>query len=97
MAVPDFQSFFRPLLDVAGDGEEHSLKEAREKIAADFHLSEEDLNELLPSGTQRKFHAYPDTAHNSFLILCAKVQNRMYLIERRGTEKQGAQWLLYSL
>jgi restriction system protein len=34
---------------------EHTLKEAREKIGAIFHLSEEDLNELLPSGTQRKF------------------------------------------
>ena len=55
MAVPDFQSFFRPLLEIAGDGEEHSLKEARERIAVDFDLSEEDLNELLPSGTQRKF------------------------------------------
>jgi len=55
MALPDFQSFFRPLLEVAGDDEEHSLKEARERIAADFDLSQEDLNELLPSGTQRKF------------------------------------------
>ena len=55
MAVPDFQSFFRPLLEVAADGEEHSLKEAREKISADFNLSEEDLSQLLPSGTQTKF------------------------------------------
>ncbi len=55
MAVPDFQSFFRPLLEVAADEEEHSLKEAREKISADFNLSEEDLSELLPSGTQTKF------------------------------------------
>jgi len=55
MDVPDIQSFFRPLLEVAGDDEEHSLKEARERIAADFDLSQEDLNELLPSGTQRKF------------------------------------------
>jgi len=55
VAVPDFQSFFKPLLEVAADGEAHSLKEAREKIAADFKLSEEDLAELLPSGTQTKF------------------------------------------
>jgi len=55
MAVPDFQSFFRPLLEVAADGEEHSLKEAREKIAVDFNLTEEELSELLPSGTQTKF------------------------------------------
>lgn len=55
MAVPDFQSFFRPLLEVAADGEEHTLKEAREKIATQFKLSDEDLSELLPSGTQTKF------------------------------------------
>jgi len=29
MAVPDFQSFFKPLLDIAVDGKEHSMKEAR--------------------------------------------------------------------
>jgi restriction system protein len=55
MAVPDFQSFFRPLLELAADGREHTLKEARERIAAHFNLKEEDLSELLPSGTQRKF------------------------------------------
>jgi restriction endonuclease Mrr len=31
MAVPDFQSFFKPLLEIAADGKEHSLKEAREE------------------------------------------------------------------
>lgn len=55
MAVPDFQAFFKPLLDIASDGNEHSIKEARERIAKDFNLSEEDLNEKLPSGTQTKF------------------------------------------
>ncbi len=33
MAVPDFQSFFKPLLDIAADGKEHSMKEARENIS----------------------------------------------------------------
>jgi restriction system protein len=55
MAVPDFQSFFKPLLDIAADGKEHSMREARERIAAKFNLSPEDLSELLPSGTQTKF------------------------------------------
>ena len=55
MAVPDFQSFFKPLLEIAADGKEHSIKEAREKIAIAFRLSREDLQELLPSGTQTKF------------------------------------------
>ncbi len=55
MAVPDFQSFFKPLLDLASDGQEHSIKEAREWIANDMQLSEEDIQEKLPSGTQRTF------------------------------------------
>ena len=55
MAVPDFQSFFKPLLDIAADGKEHSIKEAREKIAVAFGMTKEDLGELLPSGTQTKF------------------------------------------
>jgi restriction system protein len=55
MAVPDFQSLMLPLLRVAADGKEHSLAEAREKLADDFKLSHEDREELLPSGRQSKF------------------------------------------
>lgn len=55
MSVPDFQSFFRPLLEIAADGKEHSIREAREVITAIFNLSTEDLSELLSSGTQTKF------------------------------------------
>ncbi len=52
MAVPDFQSFFKPLLDVAADGKEHPMKEAREIIAKRMNIAEADLRELLPSGTR---------------------------------------------
>lgn len=55
MAVPDFQSFFKPLLELAADGKEHSVKEARETIAKKMAISESDLSERLPSGTQTKF------------------------------------------
>jgi restriction system protein len=55
MSVPGFQSFFRPLLDLASDGKEHSMKEAREWLTATMGLSKEDLSERLPSGTQGKF------------------------------------------
>lgn len=55
MAIPDFQSFFKPLLEIAADGKEHSMKEARELIAQKMTLSPEDLKELLPSGTQTKY------------------------------------------
>lgn len=55
MPAPDFQSFFKPLLQLASDGQEHSVREAREKIAQTMGLSVQDLSELLPSGTQTKF------------------------------------------
>ena len=55
MPVPDFQSFFKPLLDIATDGKEHSLKEAREKIAEYFTLTDAHTAELLQSGNQNKF------------------------------------------
>jgi restriction system protein len=55
MAVPDFQSFFRPLLDFAADGKEHSMQEARDAIAKTMALPETDMKELLPSGIQTKF------------------------------------------
>lgn len=54
MAVPDYQKFMLPILQVASDGVEHSTAEAHDAIAEQFGLSEEDKNELLPSGTQTK-------------------------------------------
>ncbi len=55
MAVPDFQSFFKPLLEMANDGKEHAIKDARKVIASRMKLTQEDLKDLLPSGTQPKF------------------------------------------
>jgi len=78
MAVPDFQSFFRPLLDIAADRQEHSMKEAREVIAHNMNLSEEDLREMLPSGTQTKFDNRVAWAKSYF------VQARVLESPRRG-------------
>jgi restriction system protein len=55
MAVPDFQSLMLPLLRVSADGQEHSLAEARDRLAYEFRLAPDDLEELLPSGRQSKF------------------------------------------
>jgi restriction system protein len=55
VAIPDFQSCMLPVLDLASDGKEHTLAEARETLATQFHLSTEDRAELLPSGRQRRF------------------------------------------
>jgi restriction system protein len=56
MPIPDFQSFMLPMLRLASDGREHSLEEARTALAAHFNLTAEERNELLPSGTQRRFN-----------------------------------------
>jgi restriction system protein len=44
-----------PLLRLAGDGQEHSIHEAFEKLAAEFHLTEDERRQLLPSGRQAVF------------------------------------------
>ena len=44
-----------PLLNFASDGQEHSLREAIEKMADHFALTETERTELLPSGQQATF------------------------------------------
>ena len=55
MAIPDYQSIMLPLLELAGDGEEHSLRETIEALADKFDLSDKERRELLPSGRQPTF------------------------------------------
>lgn len=55
MAVPDFQSLMLPMLKLSSDGEEHSMQETREALASQLGLSQEDLEEKLPSGRQKTF------------------------------------------
>lgn len=45
-----------PILEIAGDGQEHKLRDAVEALAEKFSLSEEERNELLPSGSQAVFN-----------------------------------------
>lgn len=55
MAIPDFQKIMLPLLEFAGDGKEHTLREAIEGLSHRFKLSPEEQKELLPSGSQARF------------------------------------------
>src|SRR5437773_9759530 len=55
VAIPDFQSFMLPVLELAADGKEHTLAEAREGLAQRFGLTDAERAELLPSGRQRRF------------------------------------------
>ncbi len=55
MPIPDYQSIMLPLLKFADDRKEHSTGQAIEGLAREFHLSNEELQELLPSGQQPMF------------------------------------------
>src|SRR5205823_5540206 len=47
--------FMLPLLELASDGQEHSLEEARTGMAGRFNLTEKEQNELLPTAKQTRF------------------------------------------
>lgn len=55
MAIPKFQEITLPMLKLASDGQVWSLSDAREKLAKHFRLTEEELEDLLPSGRQACF------------------------------------------
>ena len=55
MTIPDYQSIMLPLLELAADGREHSLRETIETLSSQLGLSEEERRELLPSGRQPTF------------------------------------------
>ena len=54
--IPDYQSIMLPLLQKTSDGKEHKVKDLRDALAKYFELSEEELNYMLPSGTQKCFY-----------------------------------------
>lgn len=55
MAIPDYQSMMLPLLQLAGDKQEHRFRDAVEQLALQFELSDSERSELLPSGTAPVF------------------------------------------
>lgn len=55
MPVPGFQDITLPLLELAGDGEEHQLSEAITSLRSRLRLSDDEAGELLGSGRQTRF------------------------------------------
>jgi restriction system protein len=56
MSIPDFQTIMLPFFELASDGKEHKLSDAIEHLATtQFHLTEAERKELLPSGKQARF------------------------------------------
>ena len=55
MAIPDFQSLMLPLLKVVADGREYRLRDVVELLAEEFRLTNEERQQLLPSGRYPTF------------------------------------------
>lgn len=56
MAIPDFEATMLPLLKIAGDGKEHSITDTVNSLARQFNLTEEERQQLQPSGSDRLFN-----------------------------------------
>jgi restriction system protein len=52
--IPSIWVMMWPLLELAGDKQEHYISEASDYVAERLELSDQERNELLPSGQQRR-------------------------------------------
>ncbi len=49
MPIPDYQTLMLPILRLANDGQEHRFRDAVERLAIEFSITDEERAELLPS------------------------------------------------
>ncbi len=88
MSIPDYQSLMLPLLQIAQDNKEHSLREVIDEIGVKLGLSEEERHHLLPSGRQATFDNRVGWAR-TYLVkanLLASTRRGMFQITKDGTD-----------
>ena len=56
MAIPTFQEIMTPLLHQLADQKEHKLRDLTSQLTEHFNLTEEEINQLLPGGSERVFN-----------------------------------------
>ncbi|WP_368505226.1 restriction endonuclease [Alkalihalophilus sp. As8PL] len=88
MAIPDYQAFMYPLLQLLGDEKEHTLQEAYGYLAEHFKLTNEDKEEMLPSGKQLVYHNRIGWARTYLkkAKLLHTVRRATFVITSRGRE-----------
>ena len=86
--IPDFQSLMLPFLKIAGDKEEHSTNEVVDTLAKSNNLTEEELQNLLPSGKQRTFtnRVHWTKAHLKMSGLIYDTRRSHFKITERGID-----------
>lgn len=88
MAVPDFQTLMRPLLEEYAAGGERRIAEVRAVLATRFELTEEELAERLPSGAAKTYDNRIGWAATYLyrVGLLMRPQRSVYAITERGRE-----------
>ncbi|MBH5319372.1 restriction endonuclease [Paenibacillus sp. GSMTC-2017] len=85
MPVPNYQVIMLPLLRFSSDEMEHSLRESVDFLAEYFQLTEDERQEMLPSGKQTLFQnrvAWASTYLRKSLLLEATKRGSFKITER---------------
>lgn len=56
MTIPDYETLMLPLLLLLSDKQEHSMRGVSDLLAEQFHLTNDEIKKLLPSGQQTIFY-----------------------------------------
>jgi restriction system protein len=86
--IPDFQTVMLPILEILSDGKEYDRRNLIEKISDKFKLTDEERNELLPSGNSRIISNRVGWA-KSYMVqaqLIETIRRGTYKISEKGFE-----------
>ena len=88
MAIPDFQSAMLPVLTFFSDGSEHSNSDLIESMVRLYNVTQEELDEMLSSGTERVFNSRINWAKTYIFQagLLERTQRSHYRITERGLD-----------
>ena len=88
MPIPEFNEIKVPALQwfAKGDGKPHRISEVFEALAGYFNLTDQEKNELVPSGVQRRWHNRANWAcYDLFRAgLLDRPKKGVYLITQEG-------------
>lgn len=86
--IPDYQTLMLPLLKFCADQQEHAISDAIEFLAKEFKLTEDELNEWLPSKSQKLFYnrVYWAKAYLKMSGLVENVRRSIFKITQQGLE-----------
>lgn len=86
--IPKYEEIMLPLLELISDGKEHSLSKTVEGLSAHFQLTEKEIRELLPSGSQPIFRNRVGWARTYMKKagLLSSTKRAYFKITKRGLE-----------